>query len=390
MLELQKIKRDINWLIDQIKCLIRKSDLNSPLSATAWSENHNGPTEEPYNLDCFVWFEGDVYKSLINNNIYPPTNATYWANLGLGHLLLEEQTDWNATTGRALLKNKPDLSQYALDENLVHKTGNETIDGIKTFVNSIDLIGDSKRISVGSSDSETGFSNIGVDELGMPYVRLSTSSSENTGEIRADNISTNSIYQLPNQSGTIAIDEGLVHKTGNEIIAGIKTFNEDLIVNDLTIGKGNGNNPYNTAIGVYSLVNNTTGFDNTAIGLQALYNNTTGGKNIAIGLNALSNNITGDQNIAIGHAASTLNDNDSNSIVIGAGNLGLGSNTTSIGNSATTTTGLYGNIRLVSGMATAPTSATSPGILGDIRVTVGFIYVCIATNTWVRTELTTW
>ena len=299
MLELQKIKRDINWLIDQIKCLIRKSDLNSPLSATAWSENHNGPTEEPYNLDCFVWFEGDVYKSLINNNIYPPTNATYWANLGLGHLLLEEQTDWNATTGRALLKNKPDLSQYALDENLVHKTGNETIDGIKTF-------------------------------------------------------------------------------------------NEDLIVNDLTIGKGNGNNPYNTAIGVYSLVNNTTGFDNTAIGLQALYNNTTGGKNVAIGLNSLSSNTTGDQNIAIGHAANTLNDTDSNSIVIGAGSLGLGSNTTVIGTPETTVTGLYGNIRLVSGMTTAPASATAPGTLGDVRVTSGFIYVCIATNTWVRTELTTW
>ena len=41
-------------------------------------------------------------------------------------------------------------------------------------------------------------------------------------------------------------------------------------------------------------------------------------------------------------------------------------------------------------MTTAPASATAPGTLGDVRVTSGFIYVCIATNTWVRTELTTW
>ena len=41
-------------------------------------------------------------------------------------------------------------------------------------------------------------------------------------------------------------------------------------------------------------------------------------------------------------------------------------------------------------MATAPASATSVGTIGDVRVTSGFIYVCIATNTWVRTQLTTW
>jgi hypothetical protein len=39
---------------------------------------------------------------------------------------------------------------------------------------------------------------------------------------------------------------------------------------------------------------------------------------------------------------------------------------------------------------TAPTSATDTGILGEIRVTSGFVYVCTATNTWVRTALATW
>jgi hypothetical protein len=90
MLELLKIRKDINWLIDQVKCLIRKSDLDSPLSATAWTSGHSEATGDPYIFDSFAWYEGNVYKSLINNNIYPPTNATYWADLGKGHLLLED------------------------------------------------------------------------------------------------------------------------------------------------------------------------------------------------------------------------------------------------------------------------------------------------------------
>jgi hypothetical protein len=38
----------------------------------------------------------------------------------------------------------------------------------------------------------------------------------------------------------------------------------------------------------------------------------------------------------------------------------------------------------------APVTPTSTGTLGEIRYTPGFIYVCIATNTWVRAGLATW
>lgn len=43
----------------------------------------------------------------------------------------------------------------------------------------------------------------------------------------------------------------------------------------------------------------------------------------------------------------------------------------------------------LSALNTAPSSATATGVLGEIRVTAGFIYVCTATNTWVRAALTT-
>ena len=39
---------------------------------------------------------------------------------------------------------------------------------------------------------------------------------------------------------------------------------------------------------------------------------------------------------------------------------------------------------------TAPTTATDPGTAGDIRYDADYVYVCVATNTWKRSAITTW
>lgn len=44
----------------------------------------------------------------------------------------------------------------------------------------------------------------------------------------------------------------------------------------------------------------------------------------------------------------------------------------------------------LSALNTAPSSATDTGILGEIRYTASFLYVCTATDTWVRAALSTW
>ncbi|GGH24614.1 hypothetical protein FAZ19_16305 [Sphingobacterium alkalisoli] len=44
----------------------------------------------------------------------------------------------------------------------------------------------------------------------------------------------------------------------------------------------------------------------------------------------------------------------------------------------------------LSSLNTAPISATATGSTGEIRITSTHIYVCVATNTWVRSALTTW
>jgi len=44
----------------------------------------------------------------------------------------------------------------------------------------------------------------------------------------------------------------------------------------------------------------------------------------------------------------------------------------------------------LSALNTAPASATATGTLGEVRIAADYIYVCVATNTWVRSALTTW
>lgn len=72
----------------------------------------------------------------------------------------------------------------------------------------------------------------------------------------------------------------------------------------------------NTAVGPFTLEDNTGGSNNIAIGYQGLTNNTTGTGNTAVGGAALVNNTTGKNNIAIGSNAGFLLTTGSNNIDI--------------------------------------------------------------------------
>jgi len=39
---------------------------------------------------------------------------------------------------------------------------------------------------------------------------------------------------------------------------------------------------------------------------------------------------------------------------------------------------------------TVPATATSTGVAGQVAYASGFLYVCVATNTWRRTALSSW
>jgi len=131
-------------------------------------------------------------------------------------------------------------------------------------------------------------------------------------------------------------------------------------------GSANTTGTQNTFIGVSSGLSNTIGATNSFLGASSGTNNTTGANNVFLGINAASNNTTGSGTVAIGAGAgryisggSTIMtygnnsvfigqqaypraDSQQNQIVIGNTAVGLGSNTTVIGNSSITANFVYG------------------------------------------------
>jgi hypothetical protein len=220
----------------------------------------------------------------------------------------------------------------------------------------------------------------------------------------------------------------------------------ELTVNTIQIGLGAGAVSSNTRVGNTALNANTTGTQNSAFGQNALLKTTTGSANTAIGQGSLTENITSANNTAIGFAsarnttgsnnsvfgsAAFINntsgsdnvtfgfnsgryiadgatnltiannsvflgaqtranaDNQTNQIVIGHTAIGLGSNTTVIGNSSTTFGRWFGNLlvgsstnsgqmlqvtgtSLLNGLSTIQgTTASDSGQLGAELLTTG-------------------
>ena len=156
--------------------------------------------------------------------------------------------------------------------------------------------------------------------------------------------------------------------------------------NGVTIGRGDGELQYNTAIGFavldggsaasgnavtgvgsYALQKNTSGGSNTAVGHAAMQYNTAGTTNTASGIYALRNNTVGSENTATG--ANSLVANTSGNFNTAIGNLSLVANQTGQYNTA---------IGYQSSGQNQGSSNTTLGVnslyfntLGDLNVAIG-------------------
>lgn len=142
----------------------------------------------------------------------------------------------------------------------------------------------------------------------------------------------------------------------------------------------------NSAFGHSASYNITSGSNNSGFGYRSLYSLTTGGNNCALGYSALESNTSGANNTGVGMAAgryitdgSTGNDacdnstfigystkaqasGQTNQTVIGYNAVGLGSNTTVIGSSATVTFKAFGTPILT------PAASSVPTVNGELTV----------------------
>ena len=155
----------------------------------------------------------------------------------------------------------------------------------------------------------------------------------------------------------------------------------DMALQELRVGN------YNTGLGASSLANLRYGHNTIGIGYEA-------GKKTAAWASADTIN----QSIFIGAYCKPLVNNSTNEIIIGFNAEGFGSHTATIGNASLTDVYCAGDgeaiihtgkIQLKT-LNTAPSSASATGTLGEVRYTATYIYVCTATNTWVRSSLATW
>ncbi len=294
-------------------------------------------------------------------------------------------------------------------QNFVDLTTDQTIAGIKAL--SSDILVNSVNIGRGkgavASNTAVGTDAIsatatGTDNAALGYnaLKVVTSGARNTavGSLAASALTTgtdNTVlgYQALKNNTTgasnvaIGKDALLANSTGNNNIAigtssllGNTTgFSNIAMGLDSALSNTTGND--NLAIGQSALRLNTTGLANTAIGRSAL-STTTGNYNSALGWQSLAGNTTGIDNVAVGYnagrydttgttamttssfsvylGASTKGLNATGSVnetVIGNAAVGLGSNSTVIGNTFTTKAAIYGALNLPN--TTTSTTATT-------------------------------
>jgi hypothetical protein len=78
--------------------------------STAYNANHTTATGNQYVIGDRVWYNGNVYQCIANNDAIIPTNTTYWTLVGAGYRLRQTPVDWNATTGDFQILNKPTIT----------------------------------------------------------------------------------------------------------------------------------------------------------------------------------------------------------------------------------------------------------------------------------------
>jgi len=202
--------------------------------------------------------------------------------------------------------------------------------------------------STGAFTTLSGISTGSVPSLeakgtsGVTSGYLELNCSENSHAIKLlgppHSASANYTLTFPNNDG----DAGqFLQSNGSGVLtwaaASGTPFSTDIVVNDLTVGKGNGSVATSTALGVTAL-QDITGANNTAIGYEAMKEATSASSSVAVGRGAMGDAIvTGTANTALGYTTGkAITSGASNTLVGHKAGLALntGASNVMIGNEA--------------------------------------------------------
>lgn len=268
-------------------------------------------------------------------------------------------------------------------QNFVDLSTNQSIDGIKTFTSTItgNISGNAGTVTNGvyttsklnalAVTTSAELAGIISDETGtgaLTFANSPTFITPTLGVASATSINKLNI-STPATAATLTIADGKTFTANNTItfsgtdgttmtfptttatiartdasqtFDGTQTFNADILLNSIRIGRGAANNINNTAVGNNSLANaSATGARNSAFGAGSLALINDGADNTGIGFGTLAFNVSGFNNTAVGQSALANTTGSSNTAV---GQAALQTNTSGINNTAMGKDALFSNL----------------------------------------------
>jgi hypothetical protein len=140
------------------------------LVSTEFNVNHTTATGNQYVIGDRVWYNGNVYACIANNDSLLPTNAAYWTLQGAGFRLRQSPVDWNATSGDYQILNKPTIPSPQGLQDVI------TTDATLTTDNTIDCATFGLTISDTSNFEVNSTNKVNLDVNGTATFEIDTNS----------------------------------------------------------------------------------------------------------------------------------------------------------------------------------------------------------------------
>lgn len=275
--------------------------------------------------------------------------VTITSNMGVGGVITgtNTTTSTSSTTGAVIIAGGVGIAKDSFVNGLrIGVGGTGTGISATNAAFGVDALGLNTGTNCLGIGNAAGYSNSGGNVTAYGNASCQSNSGTNVVAIGGSTLANNTA------SNCVAVGHAaLFNNSGVESVGiGVWTIG--------TLGAGS-SGAHNVGIGHQAGSVNTTGARGTFIGRNSGVAHTTGVDNTFVGSTSGDICTTGTLNVCVGSNADLAASGNTNSIVIGASAVGLGSNTTVIGTSATTANRVFG---LNSTGQVAPTIASASTI----------------------------